>query len=663
MFLVLGDWVNRPYRILISHSMFGVRSWKREKFEVRRLNEAVYSGLPMKRAWVYPLLILTAIVVTYANSFSGPFIFDDLPWIEANPHVRHLWPLWNTLQPPHGAAGTGRPMVCLTLGINYAVSGLEPWSYHVFNLAIHACAALVLFGIVRRTLQGPRLRDRFGAQANGLAAAVAVCWAIHPLQTESVTYIIQRMESLMGFFLLLTLYCVIRGHDSPRRSWWYATAIICCALGMGTKEGMIIAPIIVLLYDCIFLAASWAELWHKRSALYAGLAATPLILIALVGMNKSRGGGLLGSPAVSWWRYAQNQFGAIAHYMRLTFWPDRLCLDYGWQASPLPRSWIAVGAMLAVWVVAATGWALANAAPLGFLGAWFLLTLAPSSSVVPIQDMMAERRMYLPLAAVVSFIAIAGWIAVTSLSHRFRWTGAARASACLVLTALVVGALAWRTAERNHNYRSGIAIWTDTIHQRPLNGRAWNNLGYSYYKARQVDWAVACLRRAIELLPTHAPTRAMAYDNLGNVHIAQGRYNEAITDFSEALRLNPNNVDAHNDLGCALQQLGERDKALEHFRTAIRIQADHALAHYNMSVLLTDAGAFDEALRELQTARRLLPNRPEILFKLGVLLTNRGRYSEACANFAEALRLKPDFEQAREYLRLCEKKRRASDSQ
>src|SRR5262245_59502176 len=167
-----------------------------------------------------------------------------------------------------------------------------------------------MFGIVRRSLQGPRLRDRFGTQANGLAAAVAVCWAVHPLQTECVTYIIQRMESLMGLSLLLTLYCVIRGYQSPRRSWWYATAVICCALGMGSKEGMIIAPIIVLLYDRIFLAKSWAELWKQRSALYAALAATWLILILLVIANTARVGGLIGSTGVSWWGYAKNQFGA-----------------------------------------------------------------------------------------------------------------------------------------------------------------------------------------------------------------------------------------------------------------------------------------------------------------------------------------------------------------
>ena len=631
-----------------------------KQFKLRRLTEAVYSQLPMNRARIYSLLILAATLLAYANSFSGPFAFDDLHWTEANPHIRHLWPLWNALQAPQGAPGTGRPLVCLTLALNYAVSGLNPWSYHLANLVIHASAALVMFEIVRRTLQGPRLRDRFGTQANGLAAAVAVCWAVHPLQTESVTYIIQRTESMMGLFLLLTLYCVIRGHDSQRRLEWYATAVVCCALGMGSKETMVIAPIIVLLYDRIFLADSWTELWKKRSVLYAGLAATWLILISLVIVNNARGGVLLGSPAVSWWLYAKNQFGAIAHYLRLTFWPDTLCIDYGWQVSPLPRSWKAIGVVLVVGFAAATGWALANVPPLGFLGAWFFLTLAPTSSVVPIQDMVAERRMYLPLAAVVTLTVIAAWNGLSTLSRHFKLTPTMLRWAFFTL---IAGALAWRTAQRNQDYHSEIAIWSDTTRQRPQNGRAWSNLGASYFKAGQFDPAVACLERAIELLPTYSSARVIASANLGNVRFAQGRYSDAIRHLSEALRLNPNDADAHNDLACALRQLGEREQAMVHFRTAIRLKPDYALAHYNMGLLLTDLGDDDEALHELQTARRLLPDRPEILFKLGVLLSDRGLYSEACANFTEAVRLKPDFEEALQYLRFCEEKARKSETQ
>jgi tetratricopeptide (TPR) repeat protein len=429
---------------------------------------------------------------------------------------------------------------------------------------------------------------------------------------------------------------------------------------MGSKEGMVIAPIIVLLYDRIFLADSWAELWKQRSALYAGLAATWLILISLVIVNQAGPGrGLIGSPGVSSWRYAKNQFGAIAHYLRLTFWPDSLCIDYGWQVSPLPRSWKAVGAVLVVCLAAATGWALLYAAPVGFLGAWFFLTLAPTSSVVPIQDMVAERRMYLPLAAVVTLTVIAGWNSLSTLSRRIKLNPAMLGWAFF---ALIAGALAWRTAQRNHDYHNGIAIWTETTRQRPQNGRAWNNLGSSYAQAGRFDSAVACFQRAIELLPTYSLARGDAYANLGNVRFAQGRYSEAITLLSEALHINPYSAEAHTDLANALRQVGHREEAMGHFRTAIRLEADYGLAHYGMGLLFTDVGDFDEALRELQAARPLLPDRPEIPFKIGVLLINRGRYTEACANFTEALQLKPDFEEALQYLRFCEEKRRKPEA-
>ena len=384
--------------------------------------------------------------------------------------------LCGILQSP-AATGTRRPLVCLTLALNYALGGLEPWSYHVVNLAIHACAALVLFGIVRRTLQGPRLRERFGTPANGLAAAIAILWAVHPMQTESVTYVIQRMESLMGLFLLLTLYCVIRGHDSPRRLWWFAGAVACCALGMATKEGMATAPIIVLLYDRVFLADSWADLSHKRSRLYIGLAATWLILISLIVVNKARGGTLLGFPAVSWWRYAQNQFGATAHYFRLAFWPDRLCIDYGWQISTLPRSWIAVGAMLVVWLVGCNGMGVGERAAAGFFGRMVFSNFGAELKPRPDSrhggrapnvfavgghgDARCNSCLEWPICfepALRTHTSCVGW-------------------ACFALTALVAGALAWRTAERNQDYHSGIAIWTNTIRERPQNGRAWNNLG------------------------------------------------------------------------------------------------------------------------------------------------------------------------------------------
>ena len=214
---------------------------------------------PIGRFWA-PLLIALAGFAAYANSFSGPYVFDDLGSIPENPTIRQLWPIGRVLTPPPGQTVSGRPLVNLSLAINYAFGGTGVAGYHLGNLLIHLLAGLTLFGIVRRTLV-PKTR-----MATQLACAVALLWTLHPLQTESVTYLIQRAESLMGLFYLLTLYCFIRWIDadvgakrarvplqsgsgsrqafveSGRSNGWAWLSGLCCLLGMASKEVMVSAP-------------------------------------------------------------------------------------------------------------------------------------------------------------------------------------------------------------------------------------------------------------------------------------------------------------------------------------------------------------------------------------------------------------------------------------
>ena len=213
-----------------------------------------------------PLVVVAAGLLAYHNSFTGPFIFDDLPSIPENPTIRHLWPIWQPLSPPQtgGITVEGRPVINLSLAINYALGGYDVRGYHVLNLTIHILAGLTLFGVVRRTLLQPRLRERFGGVANELALAVAVLWTVHPLQTESVTYIVQRAESLMGLFYLLTLYCFIRSVESPRPRVWCGLCLTACAVGMASKEVMASAPLLVMLYDRAFISGSFREAWRRR---------------------------------------------------------------------------------------------------------------------------------------------------------------------------------------------------------------------------------------------------------------------------------------------------------------------------------------------------------------------------------------------------------------
>ncbi len=284
-----------------------------------RMDKPAGSGMILAAAG----LIMLVTAAAFSSSFGGTFVFDDPAAIVRNPTIRQLWPISVPLSPPnHGETVSGRPLLNLSLAINYAISRDEVWSYHAVNLAIHLLGTLLLFGILRRTFLLPSLRDRWGKAALPLAFAVALLWAVHPLQTESVTYIVQRAESLAGLFYLLTLYFFIRGAegDSPIFASakigtvptirgasvegsgvrgqgsgpgidpssfilppvvWYVGSVIACLLGMAVKEIMVSAPLVVLLYDRTFSPGPFAKpagaagvffawLWPVRGCCWRG---------------------------------------------------------------------------------------------------------------------------------------------------------------------------------------------------------------------------------------------------------------------------------------------------------------------------------------------------------------------------------------------------------
>ena len=362
---------------------------------------------PKDRRGRLGLLVLVAGVLVYCNSFDGSFVFDDGPDIVDKEEIRRLWPIWG-----HLARGS-RPLVDLSLAINYHIGQLDVWGYHAFNLVVHLLAGLTLFGVVRRTLLLEGLRSSFGRSAHWLALAVSLIWVVHPLQTESVTYVIQRAESMMGLFYLLTLYGVIRGSRSQWAWWWYAGAGVACALGMSSKPVMITAPFVVLLYDRIFLSRSFAAVLRRRWGLYAVLVASWLVLArsgiiqGVLNPDPRPPTVGLGYQGFSPMEYAFTQPGVILHYLRLSFWPHPLCLDYRWPVETAPLA-IAAPALVILALLALTVWALWRRPRLAFLGAWFFLVLAPTSSIIPIQDVAFEHRMYLPLAGVVVLVVIAG---------------------------------------------------------------------------------------------------------------------------------------------------------------------------------------------------------------------------------------------------------------
>ncbi len=567
--------------------------------------------------------------------------------------------------PPLGTTASGRPVLNLSFAVNYAISGTAVWSYHALNLAIHILAGLTLFGIVRRTLV-----RRASPAAPVIASSAALLWTLHPLQTESVTYLAQRAESLMGLFYLLTLYCFIRGVDAddrPRRLW-FVLAVAACLFGMATKEVMVSAPLIVLLYDRTFAAGSFREALRRRWGLYVMLATTWVLLAGLVASTGWDRGGTSGfDVGITPWAYWLTQFEAVTRYLWLSVWPHPLVFEYGtfWVSRSME---LVPNALLLVTLATAVLVALWKRPAPGFLGACFFVILAPTSVVPGPVQMVVEHRMYLPLAAVMTLFALG--------IH----AGVGRQS-CVVFAALAFG-LGLLTVRRNADYRSELNIWSDTVAKRPGNERAHNNLGVAWSELPgRLNDAIAQYQEALRLKPDYAeahnnlghawsqfhgrlndaiaqyqealrlkPDYAEAHNNLGNAWSqVPGRLNDAIVQYQEALRLRPDYAEAHNDLGVAWSQMpGRLDDAIAQYEEALRLKPAYAEAHYNFgSLLLKMPGRLDDAIVQYQEALRLRPDYAEAHNNLGVAWSQRpGRLDDAIAQYQEALRLKPDYAEA-----------------
>ncbi|MCY2930737.1 MAG: tetratricopeptide repeat protein [Planctomycetota bacterium] len=521
--------------------------------------------------WWCAALIVVAGVAAYHNSLRAPFVFDDDPSIVENPTIRRLWPPGPMLNPPaKGQAVQRRPVVNVSLAVNYAISGLSVWSYHATNVGLHLLAALTLLGIVRRTLESPRLRERFGAQALGLATTVAGLWAVHPLLTDAVTYIIQRTEVLAGLFYLLTLYAVIRGDSSSTPGRWYVGAVAACLLAMGSKEAAVSAPVVVLVYDRIFLARSWREIRQKREWLYRGMAATWVVVILLV--PRGAEGSQIFGAAHARFQYALAQGEAIVRYLGLCFWPGPLAVDYGFcppQTVGGALPYLAVVAAL----LGATVWAFWCRAELAFLGLSFFAILAPSSSIIPLpQQVAAEKRMYLPLAAVVTLTVVGGWALWTALTRRWarRWLVAVP----IALAALAGVALAARTVVRNDDYRTAEALWVSAVNTKPANPHARNNLGNALQQLEHYDQAAEQYQEALRLWPNYPE----AESNWGNTLARRKRFDEAIPHYEKALGMKPDFAEAHRYWGNVLFLQGRYADAAGHHREALRLKPDYPAA-------------------------------------------------------------------------------------
>ncbi|MDP6410290.1 MAG: tetratricopeptide repeat protein [Planctomycetota bacterium] len=590
-------------------------------------------SLPWKRPWVLAALLLAAGVAVYANALPAPFQFDDRYFIVEDESLERLWP-------PGGRLVT-RPVLSFTLALNRAVGGLDPRGYRATNIAIHLAASLLLFGLVRRTLRRPLPGDRFASRADGLAFAVALLWVVHPLSTMAVTYLWQRGESLMGLFFLGFLYSLVRHAEGERRRLWRTLTLLAFLGGVGTKETMVAVVPVALLFDGILLSPSIRAALRRGRRLYGALGVV-LLLGAMFVLPRIDTSNATLPPL----RYALSQPGIVLDYLRLAFWPDPLCFDYqrpaayGWATIGFPAALLGAGVLATLRGLRRRSW-------LGVAGAWVLLTLAPSSSFIPINDLMVEYRMYLPLAGVCALAVGAGSV----LGPRLGLPPAA-------LLSIAALALGWTSVRRNRDYLSELALWQSVVQVAPNNMRAHYELGVARFSEGRAGEARESFERAIEVIVSSTAAReagrppsgvncetvqlrdiAGAFVELGQRDAAPG---ELIGDLERAVELQPDHPRAHALRGVALRRLGRASEALAAFERAIQLEPERASTRINRGLCLLELEQPAEALKTFHRALALEPRHAGALFGRAQAYRGLGREAEARADLRRVLRESTD---------------------
>ncbi len=558
-------------------------------------------------AWGLATVLATAAL--YAGQLGGEWIFDDYHTVERNEEIQKLWPPeWAWYD--HDIPLASRPAVAFTVALDFALHGRDPAGYRAFNLVIHIANALLLLWCVWWLLSAwPELRASETVAA-GLAGAVALVWSLHPIQSELVKYLSQRTELMVSFFYLLTVAASLaRFGATSRRASNVCTgaAIAACALGAMSKEVIVTAPFAVLLCDRAFASGGFGRALRNHRGLYAGLVCSWAVLIPLV-VAGPRAGAVAMRSEVSPLSYLRTQSGVIAEYLRLGFWPDSLRLSYPlWTA----RTWsdFPPEGALVVALFAATLWACWRRPRLGFAGAWFFLTLAPSSSVVPVvTEIAAQRRVYLALAAVAGLVVVGGFVALRA------WAGgaprrvrAARVVGLALLAAACLG-LGWRTWVRLDDYRSRVSIWQEDVRIDPDHPAALFNLASALLDAGRREPAADYFDRGLQALERLDPeTRAAllyssSLDLVAAAYQAMGRAAAGLPSFQRLASMHPDVANVQLGYARLCLAAGRPREALDPLQRAAALDPGSPVPWIRLAEAFERSGDTQRALEALDSA-------------------------------------------------------------
>ena len=577
------------------------------------------------------ILLLFGFIV-YSNTFFNSFHFDDGSGIVNNFAIRDIWNLRNIWN-----AWPARFITILTFALNYHFSKVNVFSYHVFNTAIHLASAILVFWLTILILSTPTMKkNAISKYADSIALFVGLIFVTHPVQTQSVTYIWQRSSSLVGFFYLFSLCFYIKTRllqiDNKATSKWpffYAFSYVFCILSMFTKENAATLPLIVLLCEfCFFNIERYAN-WKYALYFLITILIIPLLLFSTRSENFMCIQRLIDKPLNKGGAYFLTQFRVILTYIRLLFAPLNQNLDYDY---PIAKNLMDINTLGSLFILAAIIMGAIRIFPryrlLSFGIFWFFITLLPESSIVPLDDVIFEHRLYLPIVGYSLFI-------VSGMYYLF---GKNALKQVVIILLMIVTSYSILTYYRNFVWKDELTLWNDVTCKSPHKARPYNNRGNAYKKKGNLDQAFLDYSKAIEVDPNYA----LAYYNRGLLYQDRGNLDQALLDYNKGIEIDPNYALAYYNRGLLYQDRGNLDQALLDYNKGIEIDPNYALAYYNRGNTYRSKGNINQAFLDYNKTIEIDPNCDLAYLNRGLLYRKQGNINQALLDYNKVIEIDPN---------------------
>jgi len=588
------------------------------------------------------LLIICLGILAYSNSFFCSFHFDDAPSIVNNPaiknlyHLKDIWNFWPC-----------RFICYLSIAFNYHLNGLHEWGYHFFNLTVHLLSAFLVWWLTLLTLSTPLMRgNKINRHRDRIALFAALIFVSHPLQTEAVTYIVQRAASMATMFYLASLclyikfrtlqgsvkrpncfdflrlvskgfsnafwvvgkFVSLRGGRSPTKqsfsmqNFYYTCSLISAILAMFCKEIAITLPIMILLYEYCFLKNNDKLNWRIIFPFLCALMIIPLTMGLTHSVNFQEMHRMADRSAqISTGHYFLTQCRVIVTYIRLLFWPINQNLDYDYPVYKSLFQWpVLTSILFLLSILAGARFIFSKYRLIAFSIFWFFLTLLPESSLIPIKDVIFEHRLYLPLVGFSLFFVSSTYYFLENKSLKF-W---------LIILSMTIACFSILTYQRNKVWANEFTLWNDIVQKSPHKARGYNNRGFEYYHQGDYTQAILDYDQAITLDPKYAD----AYNNRGIYFMHQSNPTQAIADFDQAIKENPKDFQAYYNRGMIYHNLGQLSQAIKDYSKAIELNPNTMQAYNNRAVAYYQLKQYAKAWQDVHKTQELgAPVNPDFI--------------------------------------------------